>query len=89
MGLNLQEDVYVGINLDPLNLEVLEGLVRETTLHEWRREEAGAQEKYKRSLSDNDSGRTMSGFTDAKRGWGFSEVAQSGQCWRDVKMDED
>lgn len=78
MGLNLQEDVYVGINLGPLNLEVLEGLTRETTLHEWRREEAGTQEKYKRSLFGNDSGRTVSGFTGAKRGWGFSEMAKSG-----------
>lgn len=78
MGLNLQEDVYVGIDLEPLNLEVLEGLARETTLHEWRREEAGTQEKYKRSLLGNDSGRTVSGFTDARRGRGFSEVAKSG-----------
>lgn len=40
------------------------------------------------SLPGNYSGRTMCGFTDAKRGQGVSEVAKSGH-WREVRMGED
>lgn len=53
------------------------------------REEDGAQEKYKVCLPGPDSGRIISGVTDAKRGQGFREVPKRGRHWRDVKRDMD